>query len=482
MMLSQHFQHHRNTVLTDGIRHCTYGELDTVVSIIVDKIAAADVSDEDWLAVRSNNTLPCAILILALIESHRAFLLLPPGGSAEEVNPPRFCRYQFDINDNKIDEVFMAWPEAIEIIEYQNWNGKSPAKGEGRVCLLTSGSTGVPKVVVHDIAQLLINARNCVQRLQLDSNDRLVIPVPLHHLYGLGAAFLPAILAGAAIELQQGANVVTFTAREKIFNPSVAFLTPTFCATLLKIRRTSHMYRLTVVAGDRMPARVHHDYENFFGTTVSLYGSTELGAISACGPDDSPTMRSNTVGRPMTGVQLYETESVQSLAEELHEMHFLHDSAFLGYLDDNGGMQIATSPFPSHDLGRVTAEGAIKVFGRTDHCVNRDGRLVAFAYVEQAVQSLPEVESVVVVASGETSRGRGLVALCVSAPGASWDSKRLRKHCLEILPGYVVPDIFLQVETIPTLASGKPNRVMLTERYCKPDNTEGEEILCRAEE
>ena len=91
-------------------------------------------------------------------------------------------------------------------------------------------------MAVHSHTKLRENARNCVQRLTLNCDARIAIPVPLFHMYGLGAAFLPAVAVNASIDLQRGANLIRYLQREREFNPNVVFMTPVFCETLLKGR------------------------------------------------------------------------------------------------------------------------------------------------------------------------------------------------------------------------------------------------------
>jgi acyl-CoA synthetase (AMP-forming)/AMP-acid ligase II len=72
-----------------------------------------------------------------------------------------------------------------------------------KIYLQTSESTGNPKMATHLHTKLMGNAFNCVERLGLTSEDRIAIPVPIFHMYGLAAAFLPGVVVGASIDLQK---------------------------------------------------------------------------------------------------------------------------------------------------------------------------------------------------------------------------------------------------------------------------------------
>jgi len=98
------------------------------------------------------------------------------------------------------------------------------------------------------------------------------------------------------------------------------------------------------------------------------------------------------------------------------------------------------------------------VLGRADHCVKRDGLLVAFADVEQALGRIEDIERAVVLAAEMTPRGKALVACCVSRAPAVPGPGVLRSACSAVLPAYAVPDRFVFLEEIPMTASGKPDR------------------------
>ena len=116
--------------------------------------------------------------------------------------------------------------------------------------------------------KLIGNAFNCVERLGLTSKDRIAIPVPIFHMYGLAAAFLPRVVVGASIDWQKGANLLRYLEGKKEFVPNVTFLTPTFCQTLLKGRKSPRAYKLSVVAGDGLREHTFTKYESSFGCLV----------------------------------------------------------------------------------------------------------------------------------------------------------------------------------------------------------------------
>ena len=101
---------------------------------------------------------------------------------------------------NNDKEINLIDPDKyLQIEENPEWiNNKSKISDtQPKLYIKTSGSTGKPKIAVHSHYKLEGNVRNCVNRLGLNSNDRVAIPVPIYHMYGLGAAFLPSVSVGA---------------------------------------------------------------------------------------------------------------------------------------------------------------------------------------------------------------------------------------------------------------------------------------------
>jgi acyl-coenzyme A synthetase/AMP-(fatty) acid ligase len=338
------------------------------------------------------------------------------------------------------------------------------------VYLTTSGSTGQPKIVAYTHAALRGNAQNCIGRLELSAADRVIVPVPLAHMYGLGAAFLPAVAVGASVRLVPEANLVGYLHAEAEFDPTVAFLTPSFAHLLLKGRKQRRDYRLTVLAGDRAGERFFTDYERRHGRCVHLYGSTELGVIAAGSPQDSFAARRDTAGLPLPGVRVAPPAPESAASGGPFALHVTHPSACAGYAGDDGRPAVPASLqrdgwYATADLCELDPQGRLQLSGRSDHVVKRDGMLVAFADVERCLQQIDGIDRAVVVAGDATARGRELVAVCTRSAGDTpdaVDAAAATRAARRLLPGHAVPDRFLFLDALPLTATAKPDRQALS--------------------
>lgn len=453
----------QTNVLTDGEHQCAYQDMPSIFDKIQNLMTKRNISSKDCLAFECENSVPSALVLLYLLEEGYRFLLLPKATKKQSI--PKFCQYRIrteSIKDNAIT-VHLNPEQFLHI--FKNASNSGSIHTEQKLYLRTSGSTGSPKMAVHAHTRLQENILNCVQRLGLQSDDRIAIPVPLFHMYGLGAAFLPAVAVSASIDLQKGANILRYLQREKAFNPNVVFMTPVFCETLLKGRKSPRAYKLTITAGDRFRGDAFTQYESLCGCLVQLYGSTEMGAIAATSPDTPSEIRAQTVGKPMQNVQI-RMEKGQEGSKEVGELWCYHQSGFEGYVDENGnpislGQEHQEGWFRTKDFGRIWPEGYIEVLGRSDHSVNRDGLLVFFADVEKAIKKIDGIDSAVVISKGESQRGKKLLAYCVPTKGIDITEKNIRMACFDILARHAIPDQIIIIKSLPLLANGKVDRQKL---------------------
>ncbi len=459
----------QNSAVNDGDVTYRFSDIMGHFEDIKNVFAKNSIGKDDPVVLSCNNCLPGALTLLYLLEEGYSFLLIagePDGGRGYF---PCFCRQKIVAGYGEEKGEQTCADDYLRIIENSEHVQTDLVGNTGpKLLLRTSGSTGTPKMAVHSHAMLKGNAKNCITRLGLGDKSRIAIPVPITHMYGLGAAFLPGMLAGAAVDLQVGANLLRFIQREKVFNPDTVFMTPVFCETLLKGRRASRMYKLTVTAGDRFRSKESFEtYESLFGPIVNLYGSTEMGAMAAASAGDSVSVRSVTAGRPMDQVIMRTEKKEANKGEGMRSMLWCnHPYGFGGYIDESGNPVDNPSRdndgwFCTKDLGEILPDGSIRIFGRNDHSVNRDGLLVAFSDVESYLQGISGLDSAIVVAKGESKRGKRLIACVVPKKGADTDEVKVRTSCFDFMPNHAVPDEIRFMKSLPLLTSGKVDRQKL---------------------
>ena len=447
----------RNNILTDGQFTCRYSELPDLLDQIDRFIAGRGVGAEACVAVECVNSLAGALLLVALLRERTSFLLTSASPQASDLKPtPHFCGYRLTVVPGTLSPA-----GSIRVEPNPQYNGKPWPPG--KLYLRTSGSMGASKIVIHSHEKVIGNARNCVLKYAFNAATRALIPVPIAHMYGFGAELLPAIMAGASIDLQEKTNVLKYLDREKRFRPTMAFVTPSICEMLLKAFKAPRTnYAVFVTSGQRISEELFRAFDPCVnGRLINQYGSTEMGATSACDPGDHLDRRAQTIGAPMSGVQLRVAEGPSGAGE----LFCRHPYGFEGYVDETGEW-LEPAPadgwYRTGDLATAGPDGSIAVLGRADSSVNRRGYLVLLSDIERTLEKLEGLAGVVVVAGGgENKQGQRIAAFCVPRSGSILDGTQLRHHCFDVLPHYAVPDEVRVTDRLPLLPSGKVDRQAL---------------------
>lgn len=462
--------------ITDGQLTVSYSEIPSVLDAIGDYLLARGIELNHCLALECPNTIPTALTIFTLMEKGISFFLLPQvQDSQPDLKPvPQFCQYRVIINagasNTGISSNGADWaqhPERFLTIEKNPNFQPLPAgtdHGPRRVYLRTSGSMGTSKIVVHSHDNFVGNAHNCVKKFALDSTDRVVVPIPLAHIYGLAGAFLPALAAGASIDLQSNTNHLQYFAREKTFRPNVAFLTPTICDLLLPGFSAPRAYKVVVTSAQRISDDLFRRFdEQIGGTLINMYGSSELGTVAGCDPHDPLETKITTIGQPLQTAKLHIQQPDPTTG--IGELHCQNEVSFVGYVDEAGTWLQRNAQnewFDTGDLATMTDSGNIRLVGRAKNSINRSGYLVMFSDIERIMEGFEEISQAVVVASAEeNARGQALVTFCIPRPGIALNSQQVRRRCFDKMPTYAVPDEVRIMATLPLLPSGKVDQQAL---------------------
>lgn len=463
----------RDRIVTDGRHTVSYADAPRHLEELDGRAARAGVTKRHPLALECSQTVAGALALLWVLSRGYDVVLLPElAESSKEAGTPRFipsfCAHILTASahrartaESPVDAIEIAANDAfVEEPVIADFQGPD-------LYLRTSGSTGIPKLTRMSHQKWLNNGLACVDRWKLTAGDRLSVPVPIFHSYGFGAAFLPGLLAGAAMDVGSGGNILRYIEREERFVPNVGFLTPALCDMFLTVRKTPRLYRLAVTAGDKIKRETMAAFEPRFGPLLNLYGSAEMGAVSSASPEDPPETRLGTAGPPLAGIELRVEETGEGLeaaaGEQVGRLFCRQKNGSGGYLSQPPGSPWRFDPrgddewFETGDLARIRADGYVEILGRSGLSVKRDGLLVVFADVEAAVEKVEGIQRAVVVAAGESRRGVRLVAVCLAA-GNDLRPDAVRQKCFDLLPRYAVPDEVVLVDSLPHLPSGKVDR------------------------
>ena len=408
-------------------------------------------------------------LLLAGVQSGAQMALIAKPADTAPADWPAFCDAAI------VPAPPGSPPESFNVIALTPDQPDAGHDQGAKVWLRSSGTTGTPKWILHRTDSLIRNALAAADRLQITAQDRVLIPVPLHHMFGLGAALLPSVLVGASLHVVARGNPLVIFQAQRSFQPSAVFMVPSQCRSMMALGRKAGAARMTVVAGDRLSPAEAALFEADHGPVINLYGSSELGVITCGIVSDPAELRHATAGPVMAGgmLSIDETALPDPQAEGAVPMRLVHPNGFEGYADAKTGVvkSPADSPLTTGDLVRLhpAPQGAansaprIEVLGRSDHAVNRDGLLVHLGQIEGCLATARGVALSAVVAAGQSRRGVGLVAFCtLTRPGAATPTD-IFDHSRTVLLPRAVPDGLHLLDEMPLLPSGKVDRRRLTD-------------------
>ncbi len=338
----------------------------------------------------------------------------------------------------------------------------------------TSGTTGLPKGATLTHHNILNNAYFTGAAIRLTSTDRICIPVPLYHCFGMVIGNLACTTQGAAMVYPDaGFDPTSVLETVQAERCTVLYGVPT-----MFIAELGHpdfdQYDLTslrtgIMAGSPCPIEVMRkviDRMHMSEVTIA-YGMTETSPVSfQSAVTDSVERRVSTVGRihPHLEVKIVDAEGRIVPRGEAGELFTRGYSVMLGYWDDAAKTAEAVDRagwMHTGDLATLDDEGYCNIVGRSKDMVIRGGENVYPREVEEFLYRHPKVQDVQCVGVPDTKYGEELCACVVLKSGASADETELRAFCQGQIAHYKVPRYFRFVDAFPMTVTGKIQKYIL---------------------
>ncbi|MFC4667527.1 AMP-binding protein [Seohaeicola nanhaiensis] len=340
----------------------------------------------------------------------------------------------------------------------------------------TSGTTGAPKGAVLSHYNIVNNARFVTDRIHLTEIDRLAIPVPLYHCFGMVMGVLGAVSKGAAMVFPgEGFDAsVTLDALERERCTAVYGVPTMFIAMLEAVSsrpRDLSAMRTGIMAGAPCPVetmrRVNRDM-NMPEVTI-CYGMTETSPVSFQSFVDDPTdKRCETVGRvhPHLEVKLVGPDGGIVPAGETGELCTRGYSVMKGYWDDptNTADSITDGWMHTGDLATFDADGFCAIVGRVKDMIIRGGENIYPREIEEFLLRHPKVSDVQVFGVPDEKFGEEVCAWATARPGEALNVDELRAFCQGQIAHYKIPRHFRVVKELPMTITGKAQKFVMRER------------------
>ncbi|BDU09766.1 AMP-binding protein [Pseudomonas sp. RtIB026] len=340
----------------------------------------------------------------------------------------------------------------------------------------TSGTTGAPKGATLSHYNLLNNGYMVGESLGLTEQDRMVIPVPLYHCFGMVMGNLGCITHGSTLIYPNDAFDAELTLRAVAEErASILYGVPTMFIAMLDhpsrpVLDLSSL-RSGIMAGATCPIEVMRKViEQMHMAEVQIaYGMTETSPVSLqTGPDDGLELRVTTVGRtqPQLETKLVDADGRIVPRGEIGELCTRGYSVMLGYWDNLQATHDAIDPagwMHTGDLAVMDDEGYVRIVGRNKDMIIRGGENIYPRELEEFFHTHPAVAEAQVVGIPCSRYGEEVVAWIRLHPGHSASAEELQLWCKARLAHFKTPRHFRFVDEFPMTVTGKVQKFRMRE-------------------
>ncbi len=341
----------------------------------------------------------------------------------------------------------------------------------------TSGTTGSPKGATLTHCNILNNGYLCAASMGFSDQDRLCIPVPLYHCFGMVMGNLACLSHGAtAIYPNDGFDpllTLQTVAEERctaLHGVPTMFINeldhPGFGDFDLSSLRTG------IMAGAPCPVEVMKrvQADMHMQDVLIAYGQTETSPVNHITlSDDSLEKRTETVGRAVPWVEIKITDADDRVVPigTKGEICVRGYSVMQGYWNDEERTRETIDRanwLHSGDLGVMDAEGYVQVVGRIKDMVIRGGENVFPREVEEFLYTHPKIAEVQVFGVPDARMGEEVCAWVQLHPGETMTAEDLKDFCRDQITHFKIPRHIRFVEEFPMTVTGKIQKFIMREQ------------------
>ena len=341
----------------------------------------------------------------------------------------------------------------------------------------TSGTTGFPKAVVLTHHNILNNAWFSAQAMHFTEQDRLCIPVPFYHCFGMVLANLLCLSVGACavIACEHFDPELVLQAVDKERCTAIHGVPTMFIAELERPNFKNYdlsTLRTGIMAGAPCPpVLMKRVIEDMHCTEILIgYGETEASPLThLTSRDDSVARRTETVGTnlPHQEVKVVDLGSGQTVpVGQVGEICFRGYHIMQGYYGDPDATAKAIDPagwLHSGDLGAMDEDGYVRITGRLKEMIIRGGENIYPREIEDFLFTHPKIAEVAVFGVPDDYYGEEVMAWIQLHAGEVATEEGIRAFCQGNIAHFKIPKYIRFVEEFPMTVTGKLQKFRMRE-------------------
>jgi fatty-acyl-CoA synthase len=340
----------------------------------------------------------------------------------------------------------------------------------------TSGTTGFPKGVMLSHYNIVNNGFNIGECQKFTEKERVCLPVPLFHCFGLVLGIMAIITHGATAVVCENFEPLLVLASVQKERCTALYGVPTMFISelnhpMFKMFDTSSL-RTGIMAGSPCPMEImKRVISDMHASEITIaYGLTEASPVMTQTRTDDPIeVKVGTVGRALPGIEVKvwnpETKKDCAVGEQ-GELCCRGYNVMKGYYkmpEETARVIDADGWLHSGDLGDVDAKGNFRVTGRIKDMIIRGGENVYPREIEEYLLRMEGVKDVQVAGVSSEKYGEEVAAFVILKDGAKLAEEDIRDFCQGQISRYKIPRYVFFVDQFPMTGSGKIQKYKLRE-------------------
>jgi amino acid adenylation domain-containing protein/non-ribosomal peptide synthase protein (TIGR01720 family) len=498
----------------------TYQELNSKANQLADYLQQNGVKPEILVGICCDRSLEMVISLLAILKAGGAYIPLDPS------YPPE--RLQFMVEDSNLS-ILLTQEELLDLIPNSSakiicldreWKNiaQNPAinlvntvtSDNLAYVIYTSGSTGKPKGVMIPHRALTNHMQWMQQELLLNSADKVLQKTSFSFDASVWEFYAPLLVGGTLLLAKPDGHQEPDYLIQLIIEKQITILqlVPSLLRVLLDSRGDSRIaltqcqsLRRVFCGGENLPIELQKRFYQQLNhcELYNLYGPTEATIDTTYYLCPRQAQAINSIGKPISNAQVYILDNnLQPVAigipgeiyisgvgvargylnrPELTKEKFINNPLITQFNKDKTNLlPPASCPLPplykTGDKARYLPDGNIEFLGRIDNQVKLRGFRIELGEIETQLEQHPQVKQAVVQVRQDEPNNQRLVAYYVAKNDKKPQSQDLRSYLQEKLPQYMIPGVFVALESFPLTPSGKINRRSLPIPEIKSDYRE----------
>lgn len=457
----------------------TYDQLNKAANKLGSRLRTHGVKSGDYVVILSTWSMEMIIGIIGIIKAGACYVPIDPAEPGERIEfkisdcrPKAIVTFGCDI----VSELPILSLEILSEVQGYPFHFESVVTPEDLVYMIyTSGTTGNPKGVMIEHRNLVNFCKCCGADYDVQEEDRLLLFASITFDASVGQIML-ALLNGATLFIPEREYIndieylCQFVEKEKI---TLISFPPQFASQMKKVN-----CKLMLTAGSEANHAVVENIVQYVNY-INAYGPTEstiCAAYWSCKKGEHIPKRI-PIGKPHTNYWIYICEGNnlcdigvpgelciggKGVARGYHNQKELTNRVFVDNPYGEGKM------YRSGDLARWLPDGNIEFLGRIDEQVKIRGYRIELNEVEVGIRRTELVNDCTVLAINNNYGEKCLAAFLVSDQKISIEL--VRNELSKILPSYMIPDYFTQIDEIPVTINGKVDKSKLLKFEIKSES------------